>query len=72
MFLELDSINGEKVLVNINQIVTIGKKYDDETKTTIAFNSSGMPYENYITVENSYREVVNAIDSCGKFMHWSN
>lgn len=59
MFLALTSISNEEFLVNANQIVSIHKKYDNNSRTVIVYNSAGMPQENYDVVLESYDVVKN-------------
>lgn len=59
MFLALTSISNEEFLVNLNQIVSIHKKYDDNSRAVIVYNSAGMPQENYDVVLESYDVVKN-------------
>lgn len=53
-FIEVDVANTDsKTLVNINQIVSVGR-YKSEDTGYISFNSSGGNYENCIHTKQSY------------------
>lgn len=60
-FIEVDIANTDsKTLVNVDQIITVGKYYADNTGY-ISFNSSGSNYENYINTKQSYEDLKNLI-----------
>lgn len=61
MFLELTQSNGNKCLVNTNQITSIHINIDDDSRSNIIFNSAGGMDENYITVLESYYNVYNLL-----------
>ena len=60
-FIEVDIANTDsKTLVNIDQIVNVGR-YTSEDTGYISFNSSGGNYENCIHTKQSYEELKNLI-----------
>ena len=60
-FIEVDIANTDsKTLVNVDQIVNVGKYKSDGTGY-ISFNSSGGAYENCIHTKQSYEELKNLI-----------
>ena len=60
-FIEVDVANTDsKTLVNVDQIVNVGKYKLDNTGY-ISFNSSGGNYENCIYTKQSYEELKNLI-----------
>lgn len=60
-FIEVDIANTDsKTLVNIDQIVNVGRYKSDNTGY-ISFNSSGGNYENCIHTKQSYEELKNLI-----------
>ena len=59
--IEVDVANtGSKTLVNIDQIVNVGRYKSDDTGY-ISFNSSGGNYENCIHTKQSYEELKKLI-----------
>lgn len=66
MFIELEFESGEKTLINVNQIVHVGKYYQNKDYSVIGFNSAGGQDENYMIVKNSYSEVVLMISNVSK------
>ena len=60
-FIEVDVANTDsKTLVNIDQIVNVGR-YKSEDTGYISFNSSGGQYENCIHMKQGYEELKNLI-----------
>ena len=60
-FIEVDIANTDsKTLVNVDQIVNVGKYMSDNTGY-ISFNSSGGADENCIHTKQSYEELKNLI-----------
>ena len=60
-FIEVDIANtGSKTLVNVSQIVNVGRYKSDDTGY-ISFNSSGGNYENCIHTKQSYEELKSLI-----------
>ena len=69
MFIELEFESGEKTLINVNQIVHVGKYYKDYSCSVIGFNSSGGQNENYMIVKNSYDEIFNYLLESGNIFN---
>ena len=60
-FIEVDVANTDsKILVNVDQIVNVGR-YKSDDNGYISFNSSGGNYENCIQTKQSYEELKNLI-----------
>lgn len=60
-FIEVDIANTDsKTLVNVDQIVSVGR-YRSEDTGYISFNSSGGNYENCIHTKQGYEELKNLI-----------
>ena len=60
-FIEVDIANTDsKTLVNVDQIVNVGK-HESDNICYISFNSSGGYSENYIHTKQSYEELKNLI-----------
>ena len=60
-FIEVDIANTDsKTLVNVDQIVNVGKYKPDDTGY-ISFNSSGNQYDNYIQTKQNYEQLKNLI-----------
>jgi len=60
-FIEVDVANTDsKTLVNVDQIVNVGRYKSDDTGH-ISFNSSGSNYENCTHTKQSYEELKNLI-----------
>ena len=60
-FIEVDIVNTDsKTLVNVDQIVNVGR-YKSEDTGYISFNSSGGNCENCIHTKQSYEDLKNLI-----------
>ena len=60
-FIEVDIANTDsKTLVNVGQVVNVGRYKLDDTGY-ISFNSSGGAYENCIHTKQSYEDLKNLI-----------
>ena len=70
-FIEVDIANTDsKTLVNVDQIVNVGRYKSDNTGY-ISFNSSGGVYENCIHTKQSYDELKKRIESAMELLEYN-